>query len=104
MDISSSQFPFCLQTSRLDYEPLHTARHCQLTIHYINITEKVHLILSGCIYTNEDENSTIIVSKFPNIFVEHILNDTFAIGIIFEETTSSDIQVEQWNMINIQVR
>jgi hypothetical protein len=101
MDTSSPQFAFCLQTSRLDYDSLQTSRQCPLTIS--KIIEKVYLQLSGCAFTNADQNSTIITSKFPNIFIDQIINETFALGRSFQEIKSNDTQVQQWNIINIQV-
>jgi len=103
MDTSSTQFAFCLQTSRLDYDSFQTSRQCPLTLHLSQIPKNLHLQLSGCIFTNEDQNSTIIISKFPNIFIDRILNETFAIGRIFQEIILNDTHVNQWNIINIQV-
>ncbi|CAF1240120.1 unnamed protein product [Rotaria sordida] len=102
MDTSISQFAFCLQTSRLDYNPIQTSRQCQLIIHFLKTIKKVHLHLSGCIFNYEDQNSTVITSKFPNIFIDHIFNDTFASGRIFQEIKFNYTDVNQWNIINIQ--
>ncbi|UJR31963.1 hypothetical protein I4U23_019436 [Adineta vaga] len=100
---SSSEFRFCIQTSRLTSEPLLTLQKCQLTLHSSSIPRKIHLQLSDCSFKKEDENSTIITSKFPSILVETIINTTFAHGRIFEEMSSYDLHVDQWNMIHIQV-
>jgi hypothetical protein len=100
MDTSSSQSAFCLQTSRLDDEELQTSRHCQLMIHF---AQTIYLQLSGCVFNNQDQNSTIITSKFPNIFIDKIINDTFASGRVFQEAMIHNIKVNQWNLINIQV-
>ncbi|CAF4316835.1 unnamed protein product [Rotaria sp. Silwood2] len=102
INTSFSQFAFCLQTSRLDNNPIQTLRQCQLTIQLFEKTRKIHLYLSGCVFNNEDQNSTIITSKFPNIFIDHIFNDTFAAGRIFQEMKFNYTYVNQWNIINIQ--
>jgi len=103
IDRSSSEFAFCLQTSRLDSNPLQTSRQCQLTVHFSEKTKNYHLYLSECSFSNEDQNSTIIISKFPNIFLDQILNKTFALGRIFQEIIINDTHVNQFNIINIQV-
>jgi hypothetical protein len=104
MDSSSIPWAFCLQTSRLDDNSLQTSRQCSLTLHVLSTTNKVHLQLSNCVFMNEDEYSTIITGKFPNIFIDQIFNKTFALGRIFQEIKSNDdLQVHQWNIINIQV-
>ena len=103
MNTSSSQSTFCLQTSRLNDEELETSRHCQLIIRFSQTTKTVYLQLSGCVFNNQDQNSTIITSKFPNIFIDKIINDTFASGRIFRDTMINNIEVNQWNLINIQV-
>jgi len=103
MDTSFSQFAFCLHASRLNYDPVRTLRQCPLTIHSSEDTKKIHLQLTGCIFSGDDQNSTIITSKFPNIFIDYIINDTLASGRIFQETMSSSVHVNQWNIINTQV-
>jgi hypothetical protein len=104
MDSSLTSWAFCLQTSRLDENSLRTSRECSLTLHAVSTTQKVHLQLSDCVFTHEDEYSTIITKKFPDIFIDQIVNETFAFGRIFQEIKSTDLQVNQWNIINIQVR
>lgn len=103
MDRLSSPFAFCLQATRLNSEPIQTSRQCQLTIHPTQTTKNIHLQLSGCIFNANDQNSTIITSKFPNIFIDSIINDTWAFGRIFQEVISNTTQVNQWNIINTQV-
>ncbi|CAF3771831.1 unnamed protein product [Rotaria sp. Silwood1] len=102
MYTSVSQFAFCLQTSRLDYNPIQTFRQCLLTIQLLQNTTKIHLFLSGCIFNIENQNATIVTSKFPNIFIDHIFNNTFASGRIFQEIKFNYTHVNQWNIINIQ--
>jgi hypothetical protein len=99
MNTSSS----CFQTSRLDDKSLRTSRQCQLIIHSSQISKNIDLQLSGCVFNIDDENSTIITSKFPNIFIHQIINDTFALGRIFQDTLTSDVEVNQWNIIHIKV-
>jgi hypothetical protein len=103
MDSSSTLWNFCLQTSRLDDNSLQTSRQCSLTLQVLSTTHKVHLQLSGCNFTHEDEHSTIVTKKFPHIFIDQIFNETFAFGRIFQETKLNDLHMNQWNIINIQV-
>lgn len=103
MDTSYSQYGFCLHTSRLDFHLLEASRTCQMNIHPFANTNKVHLNLSGCLFTHEDQNSTIITSKIPNIFIDHIVNGTIAYGRIFQESSFNQTNVNQWNIINIKV-
>ncbi|CAF1161654.1 unnamed protein product [Adineta steineri] len=102
-DISSTEFAFCLQTSRLNSSPLETSRQCQLKFHSLQNSKKIHLQLSKCTFTNEDQNSTIITSKYPNIFIDSIINNTFASGRIFQDVLFNNKYVDQWNIIHIQV-
>ncbi|CAF1029230.1 unnamed protein product [Adineta steineri] len=102
-DISSIEFPFCLQTSRLNSSPLKTSRQCELKFHSLQNSKKIHLQLSKCTFTNEDQNSTIITSKYPNIFIDSIINNTFASGRIFQDVLFNSTYVDQWNIIHIQV-
>ncbi|CAF2150873.1 unnamed protein product [Rotaria magnacalcarata] len=103
MDTSFSKFGFCLQTSRLDNNLLRTSRQCPLTIQLLGNTSSIHLTLLGCVFTTEDQNSTIIISKFPNIFIDRIFNETFAAGRIFQEAQLNYTCVNQWNIIHIQI-
>ncbi|CAF0956607.1 unnamed protein product [Adineta steineri] len=102
-DISSTEFAFCLQTSRLNSSPFETSRQCQLKFHSLQNSNKIHLQLSKCTFTNEDQNSTIITSKYPNIFIDSIINNTFASGRIFQDVLFNNTYVDQWNIIHIQV-
>ncbi|CAF1064916.1 unnamed protein product [Adineta steineri] len=102
-DISSTEFAFCLQTSRLNSTPLETSRQCQLKFHSLQNSKKIHLQLSKCTFTNEDQNSTIITSKYPNIFIDSIINNTFASGRIFQDVLFNSTHVDQWNIIHIHV-
>lgn len=101
--LSSSSFGFCLQTSRLDSISSQTSRQCELKIHFLPRNKNLQLQLLNCIFTKQDENSTIVIPKFPNIFIEKILNDTFASGRIFQEIISNITQMNQWNIIHLQV-
>ncbi|CAM4939242.1 unnamed protein product [Rotaria socialis] len=103
MDTTFSKFGFCLQTSRLDNNLLRTSRQCPLTIQLLENTSTIHLTLLGCVFTAEDQNSTIIISKFPNIFIDRIFNDTFAAGRIFQESQLNYTRVNQWNIIHIAI-
>ena len=104
MDNLFSPFGFCLRTFRLDHNPLQTSRQCQLSIQSSQHTKKTQLYLSGCVFSNEDLNSTLIITKFPNIFIDHIINDTWASGRTFQDMKSNGTRINRWNIINIQVR
>jgi len=57
-----------------------------------------------CSFEVEDQYSTVISSKFPNIFLEIIANQTFAIGRIFEEKHFDKLEINQWHLFRISVR
>ena len=105
MDVfSSSEFAFCLQTSPLSHLTLPPFRQCQLTIYSPSISKNLHLQLSGCSFDHQDQNSTIITLKYPSIFLETIVNETFAYGRIFNKTLPNNTYiVDQWNLIHLRV-
>ncbi|CAF1020143.1 unnamed protein product [Adineta ricciae] len=104
MDVfPSSEFAFCLQTYPLSHPTLPPFRQCQLTIYSSSVSKNLHLQLSGCSFGYQDQNSTIITSKFPSIFLETVVNETFAYGRIFNKTLPNNTYiVDQWNLIHLQ--